>query len=183
MSGTNRAAQQVMEAQAAIRRPKVFDLRVAGASFRQIAEKLGIALATAHKDYQVFLADHTPPVEEIAAQRELEVARADDGIMRCNLALETVKDENTKSRILDTRLRYQQHRARLLGLYAPVELRVEATVGIEVDGSLEISAEDWARDVRLMALQDDVRKLLPAGVIETTLVPTNGNGNGNGGHP
>jgi len=165
---------------AAQRRPEIFKLRVAGYTFREIAAQLDVDVHTAFDGYQAFLAENSPPPEAIAAQREIEDARIEDGIRRCNAALEDEKRPEQIARLLDVRLRYQKRRAELLGLDAPVQVHIEATVGIEVDGTMEITLEDLARTLRLADLEKEVRPLLPAALTDvidvTAIAPSNGNG-------
>ncbi|MBC6762427.1 hypothetical protein CRD14_07265, partial [Corynebacterium sp. LK27] len=55
------------------RRKKALDLRLAGATFRDIAGALGVSLGTAHTDVATALADI--PKEEANELRKLEAAR------------------------------------------------------------------------------------------------------------
>lgn len=182
------ATARAVAAKAAIRRARVAELRVAGASFRQIAKEVGVSHVQAQEDWRTWYAEQGP-VEGVEEYRRIQQERYEERILsartlRQRVAQQTPADVADFARLQAIENESERGLQRLLGTDQPVRVAIEGTVGIEVDGSLEITAEDWARDVRLMALQDDVRKLLPAGVGDVIdvepIVPAAGNGNGHG---
>lgn len=94
------------------RRVKAFELRKAGASYRQIGRKLGVSGKTAHEDVHAVLAELAAQSLESAAEyRALELERLD----MAQLALYQHLDSGDPQ-IVAAWVRVSESRRRLLGL-------------------------------------------------------------------
>ena len=110
------------------RRKQAFALRVRGHSYSEIARALHCSEGTACEDITAELFDlRTKTREDVEAVREMELSRCDaivkgqwkkamKGDNRCALAI----------------IRAMDHRAKLLGLYAPTEVKVEGGMTVDV---------------------------------------------------
>lgn len=110
------------------RETKVLQLRIAGASFDQIAKTIGYAdRAGAHKAYQRAMSRvYAEPAAEL---REIAAARLD--------AMLTAVWRQAAAgdlKAVDCVLRIETRRAKLLGLDAPQQIDAGVTVRYEVDG-------------------------------------------------
>lgn len=113
---------QSRKAIAADREKRAMALRLAGATYEQIASELHISLGAAHKAVQSVLDRTRQQCSEQADElRQLEVARLD----RMLLLLES-QIRTGHLGAIDRALRIQERRAKLLGLDAPV--RQETTL-------------------------------------------------------
>jgi hypothetical protein len=111
MAGAARSSQ----ANAAVRRPKVLDLRTRGLSFRQIGEALGVSHTQAEKDYAQALAEARDLTAELVVrERHLSLARCDWMLERLASAIDT-----GDPKAITAAVRLEQRRAALLGLDAP----------------------------------------------------------------
>jgi len=111
--------------QAAEREKAAFALRIAGATYAQIAERLGVTTAGAHKIVKRVLERTRAETNEEAAElRRLEVERLDALL----LTLWKPATEGSLGAI-DRVLKVMERRARLLGLDAPT--RQDITSGGE----------------------------------------------------
>lgn len=116
------------DAAAARRAARALELRLAGATYRDIAEALDIAVSTAHADVAHALADI--PRAEADALRALECRRLDALQAACwGPAL----DGDLAA--VDRVLRIIDRRARLLGLDAPTRLDVSPG-DVDLDGTV-----------------------------------------------
>ncbi len=107
---------------AAERRVKAFELRKAGANYRQIAHACGMSVYTAHHDVWQTLQDLGKQEQKHAEDvRKLEIERL-DSLMRGAWARAQSGDDKSIRSVLGI----MERRARLLGLDAPVKL--DATV-------------------------------------------------------
>lgn len=70
------ASHRAREIEREERRARVIALKRAGASFRAIAEQLGISVSTAYSDYRTAV-ERLIPVEDLEAARQLELDRLD----------------------------------------------------------------------------------------------------------
>lgn len=112
------------------RRIEALSLRLAGLTFEQIGERLGISKEAAHD----LVSRTLERAENESAQkmRALEAARLD----RAQAAIwSRVLEGDTKA--VDTFLRISQRRARLFGLEAPTQIAVAMNVRTEMVQALE----------------------------------------------
>ena len=119
------AGRKGQSEQAAARRVEALNLRMAGASYRQIGARLGISEAQAHKDVARELDRLAAEAQEAAQQvLALELARLD----MAQLAIaQQVRNGNLGA--IDRWLRIGERRARLLGLDAPTRQEIKGTIG------------------------------------------------------
>lgn len=116
-------------------RVKALELRIAGASYRQIATTLAIAASTAH-DYVTGgvadLEEHSLVLKD--EYRKLELARLDALLLG-------LWPKRTDVRTHDSILRNMERRARLLGLDAPVRWEGSGPGGgpIPVAGDIDLT--------------------------------------------
>jgi len=121
----------------AVRRQAALDLRIDGWSYRAIAKELGIGHSQAKRDVQAELEALVEESREAAEEvRELELSRLDKAITVCNDTLKSCwvdgSDDREKSRELqlkaiDRIAKLTEQRAKLLGLYAPQEVKQTIT--------------------------------------------------------
>lgn len=127
-------------------------LRIGGATYAQIGEQIEVSTSTAHLLVIEALEELKEKTAESAEQlRTLEVTRLDDMLASLN----TGKDRNS-ARVMDTKLRIMERRAKLLGLDAPQEFSGPG------GGPIPIAAVD-SRDLLKQKI-DAVQKQLAAGV-------------------
>lgn len=94
------------------RRLKAFELRKAGASYRQIGRKLGVSGKTAHEDVQAVLSDLVAQSLSSAAEyRALELERLDAASLALFQHLETGDPQ-----IVNSWVKVSESRRKLLGL-------------------------------------------------------------------
>lgn len=134
---------QSRKAIAADREKRALALRLAGATYEQIASELHISLGAAHKAVQSVLDRTRQQCSEQADElRQLEVARLD----RMLLLLES-QIRTGHLGAIDRALRIQERRAKLLGLDAPVRQEVAGfggkrlTVDVQELSDEQIDAE------------------------------------------
>jgi Zn-dependent oligopeptidase len=115
MSRHNKTGPDAIERER--RRADALELREKGYSYRAIATELGVSLDTAHQDVKTAMAAITKePAETVLA---LELARLDEYEKRLRKAIE----DGDLDRI-DSALRVQARRAKLLGLDQRAALQV-----------------------------------------------------------
>jgi hypothetical protein len=103
---------------------QALELRIAGATYRQIAAQLGVSEKAAYYDVQDELARLDPIIHGRAERlRELENARLD----RLHVALAAGIKAGRESAILAT-VRVMERRAKLCGLDAPERVQVSGAV-------------------------------------------------------
>jgi hypothetical protein len=102
----------------AARAQQALDLRIAGATYRQIATSLAVSLKTAYRAVQAALGELDDEVQQRAERlRELEAARLD----RLNVALANgIKSGDPRAVVAAVRV--MERRAKLLGLDAPTTI-------------------------------------------------------------
>lgn len=150
MNSTQLALPQNVEREE--RKRLALQLRGGGAKYWQIAEQLQCSTANAHVLVIEALEELHVKTQESAEQlRALELARCDEMLA----ALNARKDSNTP-RAIDTKLRIMDMRAKLTGIYAPVELSGSVTV---VPGAAGIDDPREKLKLRIAA----TAKLLEAG--------------------
>ncbi len=110
---------------ATARRADAIRLRIAGATFTDIGQRLGIDPATAHRDVSRGLtALHAEIREEAAALRALENARLD--VLQCGVWEAAISGSIPH---LEAVLAIMHTRARLNGLYAPAKIAATDPTG------------------------------------------------------
>lgn len=147
------------------RRQQVYMLRRNGASFRDIARQLDITHDTAHKDFQAVMKRVIEENNGTAQEhRELDLARIDRLIQSlAPLLYPTVKPgEQAKPpdlKALDRYLRALDHRAKLLGLYAPQQLDTTVRVidmdSVKAELRRKIEAGEMTREQALQVTDND----------------------------
>ena len=99
-------------ARADVHDAQALDMRLGGASYRQISKALGVPLATAHRHVQQMLREYaTEPATQV---RDMEVARL-DRLLSAHWGKATNGDINATRMVLTI----MDRRAKLLGLDAP----------------------------------------------------------------
>lgn len=117
------------EAERMERRRQVLALKIAGASYPEIAEALDIAVSTAHNDVQRALRDI--PKDEADELRTIELSRLDR--MQRELWAEAMKKEIplvARLPLMDRILKLIDRRAKMLGLDSPTQVEV---TGADID--------------------------------------------------
>lgn len=113
------------------RRQQVYNLRRNGASFRDIARKLNCDPMTAHSDFQAVMQRVIEENNSTAQEhRELDLARIDRLIQSLAPLLYPPVPEGQPAKppsllAVDRYLRALDHRAKLLGEYAPLKVKQE----------------------------------------------------------
>ena len=110
--------------EAAERRKQAMALRIAGASFAQIGERLGVSAQAAHKMIVVSLAEIAKQTAESAEQlRAIELQRLD--ALQAALWADAMRGDEQKT---DRVLKVMTRRATLLGLDAPTKQEIAQSV-------------------------------------------------------
>ena len=110
---------------------QALELRKAGATYREIGNALGISDVGAAKALRRAIRKlNERTVEQAAVVRRLELERLD----RMQLALwnRATDIKNPDLKAVDRVLKIMDHRAKLLGLYAPVEANVNVTEQLDL---------------------------------------------------
>lgn len=131
----------------AVRSKKALQLKLAGASYPEIAKTLEISISTAHGDVQRALKDI--PRDEAAQMRQEESLRLDR--LHRELWKEAINDDVSliqRLPLFDRLLKLADRRARLLGIDAPQ--------------SIEVSGVDLDLDAAVAALLDSATRSRPA---------------------
>lgn len=119
-------------AEAAERTKQAVALRIAGATFAQIGERLGVSGQAAHKMVVKALAEIARQTAESAEQlRQMELQRLD--ALQASLWGDAMKGDEQK---VDRVLRVMARRAALLGLDAPAKQEITYT-DAELNGAIE----------------------------------------------
>jgi hypothetical protein len=109
------------------RRVRAFGLRKAGASYRQIAQQLGVGVNTAWADVNAELMElRAQTTVDAEAVREMELQRCDEMILGLWPAVRRGDPKSVMAAV-----RVSDRRARLLGLDAPS--KTELTGNLEID--------------------------------------------------
>jgi len=106
------SATSARRARAAAREREVFAARLAGATFRQIAHRLGISIGAAHKAMTRALAHASPPESQVREFVVAEVARLDR--LQSAWWLHALEGDRDAAAIV---IRCIAERGRLLGLH------------------------------------------------------------------
>ena len=108
-------------AQARVRQAKALELRLAGYSYRRIAQELGVNVSTAHRYVRKALQEVAERTQESAEQvLQIELQRLDE-LLRAVWERATSGDKSA----IHTALRIMATRHKLLGLEAPSSVHVE----------------------------------------------------------
>ncbi len=153
--------QAVHPADAALEvvKSQVFDLRIAGASYRQIASTMTknghkISAATAyHYVKEMLAATKEQNEEKIDEVRRIEIDRLDQMLM-------ALWPKREQPRVADTMLRLNERRSRLLGLDAPTKIGLGDGDGGPVPIAI-VDARGSLRD-RVAAMKHRTQIQLPA---------------------
>ena len=140
----------------AVRRAKSLELRVAGASYSQIAREQGVSKDTAWSDVQAELTDLREITKKLAEElRELELRRLDAWTV---LATKQARGSFGKAgdvRAIFALAKLQERRAKLLGLDAPTKIAPTNPDGTEayapVMAKLEALSEEELIALRAIA--------------------------------
>jgi hypothetical protein len=98
------------------RREQALQYRRAGLSIRAIASRLDVSVFTIHEDIKAMLAEAIKEnVDNAEQMRTLELDRLDDMLLR--IQSQVIKGD---LKAIDRALRISEQRAKLLGLYAPI---------------------------------------------------------------
>jgi transposase len=130
----------------AARRAEAIKLRVRGKTIREIAQELGVGVATAHDDVRTAMGEMAKEAEEnVAEQRGLELHRLERALEVVEKVLTSapMADEGgdeLQLKALDRLVKIQDQRAKLLGLYAPEKRELSGTLGVG-DASPAAAAE------------------------------------------
>lgn len=126
------------------RRARVIGLRRTGATYRAIADQLGVSPQTAHNDYTAAL-KRLNPIEDIEEARQLEIDRMD----RLQLGLWETAAAGDIPSVLAI-LRISDRRCKLLGLD-------QQTIRIFNDPALMTSAQTIEQEMRTLLEEMDRR--------------------------
>lgn len=121
--------------QAELNRQKALELKLAGATFRDIAKALGVSVSTAHGYVKDWLDDIRAENAELAN----DVKRI--ALARLNKMRMSLWSKREQPRVADTLLRIDEREARLLGLDAPLRWEGSGPGGgpIPVSGEIDLS--------------------------------------------
>jgi len=123
--GKGRRSKPGADAVMLVRRPEALQLRIAGATYREIGARLGVSPQTAYTDIQASLAELNAEKTKQAEQyRELELERLD----RASLAL-WPKVIAGSERAVMAWAKLSERRAKLLGLDAPAKTEITGADG------------------------------------------------------
>ena len=119
------AANHAERTRTVTKQERIFELKLAGATFRQIGEQLNMSHVTARKHYLRALAERTAHIDEMKDKHvTVELERLDKLI----LAHWPNRDKPSNAGII---LRCMSTKAQLLGLNAPTKVQHEGTVVVE----------------------------------------------------
>jgi hypothetical protein len=142
------------------RRVRAFELRKAGASYREIGRQLGVDVHTAHADISAELAAlRETAVGEATALRDLEVERLDS--MHAGLWRQV---RAGSAPAVSAAVRVSERRSRLLGLDAATATKTELTGSLSVAAETQLKAEAealrWLEIDELEELKRDSDRLI-----------------------
>ncbi len=138
---------KAQRARAEERRKKVAANLLAGLTYRQMAETFDVALGTIAKDVKIILGRwRSEQVEDINDWVSLELTRLDRAL---NAVWDKVLEGDARAG--DLYLRYAQHRAKLLGLYAPDRMELSGPDGGPVRKNVQLDLSQLTEE-QLIAL-------------------------------
>lgn len=110
------------------RREQAIQFRRAGLSIRAIATRLNVDPSTIHDDLKVMMAEAVKEnVNNADQMRTLELDRLDDMLVR--IQSQVIKGD---LKAIDRAIRISEQRAKLLGLYAPVNQNHTGDIAIRL---------------------------------------------------
>lgn len=123
----------------AARRAEAIRLRTSGKTIREIAEALGVGVATAHDDVRTAMSELAREAEEnVRAERGSQLSRLERAFRVLEDVLEGVESVDSddspglsrdiKLKALDRLVKLEERRAKLLGLDAPERREIDAKV-------------------------------------------------------
>ena len=135
--GRPKGRRAVVSAAKVQRTETALELRVAGYSFDQIAERLGISYATAYADVSAALAKAAESTKEKTAElREL-------GVARCERIVAELMPQASSPKAAEVILKAEGRRAKLLGLDAPQ--RIEHSEAVDFGATRDALAQAIAK--------------------------------------
>jgi len=144
--------------QAAERAKQAFAMRIAGATYAQIGERLQVTTGAAHKMVRRVLDQTRQETAEAADElRRLEVERLD--ALTLLLWKQATGSKEPNHGAIDRLLRIMERRARLLGLDAPTRQELTGKDG----GPVEVQDADAIRARLLARFTGGVANLAPGG--------------------
>lgn len=133
MDLTNQQAHPV-DANREVNKEQALQLRISGASYRQIARTLGMSVSNAHLLVTEGLNELRSQNEELTEElRRVELARLDAMLL-------ALWERRKEARVADSILRIMERRSKLLGLDAPMKWEGSGPGGgpIPVSGSFDL---------------------------------------------
>jgi hypothetical protein len=148
---------------------QAYELRLAGATLRQIGEQLGISIGTVHKRIATYMAERVDPLAD--QYRAVELDRLDDLTAKAYAVLtarhivvqhgKVVRDENGEPipdhapilQAIGTLVRLAERRSKLLGLDAAVKVDAQVTT---VDPA-DIELAQMIREAQAKAAAEEAR--------------------------
>ena len=128
MSNPSESITQAKRVKAAERRQEAVKLRIAGATFQQIGDRLGMTRQGAHVTIKRYLYETAKATEESADElRVLELQRLD--ALQASHWSDAMKGDIQKTLAI---LRIMNRRAALMGLDAPVRAEIANVTPVEI---------------------------------------------------
>lgn len=104
---------------------RCFELKLQGWSYRRIAAELHISAATVHNRVQAAVADRLDPLVE--EHRQLELAKLEEAERPLWVQI-LAEDPKALARNVEVYIKLSERRSRLLGMDAPQQAEITATV-------------------------------------------------------
>lgn len=130
-----RGQQAAVSTAARLNMAKALDLRLAGASYREIGTALGIDPSTAYDYIDRMLTEAAPLLEDVEKARQVELERLDK--MQRSLWTRVLAGDHAADYLV---LKVMDRRAKLMGLDAPERREVSGPGGTPIE--LSISSRD-----------------------------------------
>ena len=118
---------------------QAFEMRKAGMHYKDIAAKLGVSVGSVHNWVKEWSEEYTLQTEE-----HFQSIRS-ESLARLDTALTAIWPQVRKGEkgAVESMLKIEAHRAKLLGLEAPA--KVDATVGLRFEVTID-GVKDWNHD-------------------------------------
>jgi hypothetical protein len=163
-----RRARRAQIGRAAVRRVHVAELRIAGASFRQIALEVGVSVHQVEMDWRRWYKE-LGPADGVDEYRRIQQQRYEERILTLRtLRVRAASSQNPNTteiaRLVAVEAECEAGLRRLLGTdtpVAPVVTPAETPVGPELTDDLVITEADREEAARILILEYETRKLLP----------------------
>lgn len=148
---------RIMAARAAAmeRRAKVWQLRKAGVTYRQIGEKLGVSYEQVRRDCDYVLAEYAREAKDQAESwRTTQVQRCEDLIL--GLWSKASKGDPNSVRAM---MAVFERQANLLGMDAPKKQEITGADGgaIQVEQTIDVNVSREERQQRIIAIVEQAR--------------------------